>query len=125
MFSRDSYRSFLYGARDMQKTQSNETFKDLIESDRKRRIIGDVFGEISCVPCRRCRNSEVAIEMLIYYLIVLVDVLKNSAESKIIRKQNLEYAAPNCIQGWSSNIFSRILKLKQISKDEERFNLSR
>ena len=99
--SRDSYGSFLNGARDMQKTQSNETFEDLIESDRKRRRIGDVFGKISCVPCRRCRTSEVAIEMLIYYLIVLVDVLKKRAKSKIIRKQNLGNASPNCMQGWS------------------------
>ena len=89
LFSRDSYRSFLNGVRDMQKTQSNETFKDLIEPDRRRRRKGDVFGKISCVPCRKPHNSEVAMEMLIHDLNSLIDMLNRRAKSKIIKKQNL------------------------------------
>ena len=123
-FSRDSYRSLLNGARDnMQKTQSNE---DLIEPDRKRQRKGDVFGKISCVPCRKCHNSEVAMEMLIHYLIFLVDELNKRAKSKIIGKQNLENTSPNCMQGCIANVSPRILKLmKNTSRERERFNLER
>ena len=48
-FSTDSYRSLLKGARDMQKTQSNE---DLIEPDRKRQRKGDVFRKLTACPYR-------------------------------------------------------------------------